>query len=403
MNKNIFKITSNHKKKNIDVKLEFSEIEQNSVINNNEYKKLINYKNKIEQIEDTSLWDKSKKFTNDYELIYLPNKKIKCNSISKYDPLSRAYFKLFEILVDFDLINHNKILDIASLAEGPGGFIEAIINYRKRIHTKKDNLFGITLKSISKDIPGWNKARMFLKKNSNVSIHYGEDGTGNLYNLENIIHFKNTLNKKMDFVTADGGFDFSYNFNRQEQLSYRIIFCEMVTTLSIQKKGGSFVCKFFDIYTDISQSFIYLLFLHYDEVFITKPNTSRSANSEKYIVCRGFKGIDEIILKKLYIIVKNFDYIYKNDMFINKIFEYKDDNFKSNLNTINTKLFNLQINTIERTLDIIKNKKYDDTFNENTYNQSNLAFNWCKYYKVSINYNSKYLIKYKSIIKKYNK
>ena len=34
----------------------------------------------------------------------------------------------------------------------------------------------------------------------------------------------------MDFVTADGGFDFSYNFNRQEQLSYRIIFCEIITT-----------------------------------------------------------------------------------------------------------------------------------------------------------------------------
>ena len=57
-------------------------------------------------------------------------------------------------------------------------------------------------------------------------------------------------------------------------------------------------------------------------------------------------------------------------MFINKIFNYKDDQFTNNLNIINTKLFNLQINTIERTLDIIKNKKYDDTFNDNTYNQT---------------------------------
>ena len=42
--------------------------------------------------------------------------------------------------------------------------------------------------------PGKKRMLEFLKKNSNVSIHYGKDGTGNLYNLDNIIDFKNTLN-----------------------------------------------------------------------------------------------------------------------------------------------------------------------------------------------------------------
>ena len=44
-----------------------------------------------------------------------------------------------------------------------------------------------------------------------------------------------------DLVTADGGFDFSTNFNKQEQSSLRIIFCEIVTALSVQKKGGAFM------------------------------------------------------------------------------------------------------------------------------------------------------------------
>ena len=33
---------------------------------------------------------------------------------------------------------------------------------------------------------------------------------------------------------------------------------------------------------------IALLSSLYDQVYITKPNTSRNANSEKYIVCKGF-------------------------------------------------------------------------------------------------------------------
>ena len=39
----------------------------------------------------------AKKLSNLYELIYLPNKKYKYDSVSNYEPLS--YFKLFEILV----------------------------------------------------------------------------------------------------------------------------------------------------------------------------------------------------------------------------------------------------------------------------------------------------------------
>ena len=31
----------------------------------------------------------------------------------------------------------------------------------------------------------------------------------------------------MDIITADGGFDFSIDFNKQEQLSNRLIFCEI--------------------------------------------------------------------------------------------------------------------------------------------------------------------------------
>ena len=42
---------------------------------------------------------------------------------------------------------------------------------------------------------------------------------------------------------------------------------------------------------------MYLLILlnhYYSEVFITKPDFSRPASSEKYVICLGFKGTDTI-------------------------------------------------------------------------------------------------------------
>ena len=382
-----------------NISLKFDKKELNEISNVYEYNQLIHYKNHIDTLEDNKVWDNAKKLSNLYELIYLPNKKYKYDSVSKYEPLSRAYFKLFEILVDFDLINDRDILKIGSLAEGPGGFIEATINYRKRITKKKDTINAITLHSTNKDIPGWNKSKNFLKKNPNVNVSYGKDETGDLYKIENIIEYSSLFDHDADFITADGGFDFSYNFNKQEQLSHRILFCEIVTALSIQQMGGSFVCKFFDMYTNITQSLIYLLFSTYNEVYITKPNTSRAANSEKYIVCRGFEGIDEYYLKKLYILVDNFSYIYENNMFINQIFEnnYCED-FTKQINKINTIFFENQGKSIKQTLTIIKNNNLNIEFNETIKKQTILAFKWCKYYKISINYNSKYLVKYKKQI-----
>ena len=133
------------------------------IINEDEYNNLLSYKNKIEELEDTKSWDKAKKLSNEYELIHLPNKKVKSESISLYEPLSRSYFKMWEILHEFPLNNIDKTIpiNITSIAEGPGGFIEALINYRLKYYNIKDNIYGITLKSTNKDIPGWKKAHHF--------------------------------------------------------------------------------------------------------------------------------------------------------------------------------------------------------------------------------------------------
>ena len=69
-------------------------------LNNKERVDLLHIKNKID-LEDIRDWDKAKKNSNEYELIHLPSRKLKHESIAAYEPLSRSYFKMWEILHNY--------------------------------------------------------------------------------------------------------------------------------------------------------------------------------------------------------------------------------------------------------------------------------------------------------------
>jgi len=56
----------------------------------------------------------------------------------------------------------------------------------------------------------------------------------------------------------------------------------------MQKKGGVFILKIFDTFMQHSIDLLYILSSFYEKVYIIKPQTSRYANSEKYVICKGF-------------------------------------------------------------------------------------------------------------------
>ena len=156
------------------------------------------------------------------------------------------------------------------------------------------------------------------------------------------------------------------------------------------------MCKVYDTYTHVSISFLFLLSCLYETVHITKPFTSRPANSEKYLVCKGFKGISPILLRKLYILVQSWDFIDSSKQFIYKIMEIESipEKFIKMVREYNTNYFNHQVENIEKTLTYIskfscgeeyeKSELYKKTINR----QVHLAFNWCRKYKCKINYDS---------------
>ena len=345
-------------------------------------KSISNYLDNTKKLIDNYLsqWDNMKKYTNPYEFIHtnIPHNNF---SISKLKPISRAFFKLIEIYQTFKSIPIfvNESIKTYHLAEGPGGFIEATAYIR---NNENDKYYGITLIDKSnKNIPGWKKSEKFLNKNKNVIIEKGLSKDGNLFNPENFLDcYKNHANS-MDIITGDGGFDFSTSYNNQEKMAVRLLFTQMIYAVSLQKKGGSFILKIFDMFLKPTVEIIYMLSCFYTNVYITKPNTSRYANSEKYIVCTDFLFDNtNKITNRFYNILKvlnGIDYDkYEITGFLNLPIQLY---FKNQIEEINSIIIQQQIENILNTIKLIsnytknKNEKIDNIKSQNIQK----CINWC--------------------------
>ena len=344
---------------------------------------LNNYMNTIKKQIDLNYenWDYFKKYTNPYEFIHtiIPNTK---QSVSKLKPLSRSFYKMIEITNQLNLLdNFTSSTNIKTfhLAEGPGGFIEAISHLR---NNPNDRYYGMTLVSEDNNVPGWKKTSTFLETHSNVTIEYGITGTGDLLDLDNLKYCHEKYNNSMDIITADGGFDFSIDFNQQETLATNLLFAQVSFAISMQKINGHFILKIFDTFTKTTCDILYLLSTMYKQVFIIKPNTSRLANSEKYIVCKFFKGncshlIDNIMDE--YLKLKEYPHIssiLNNDLdyyYINKIEEY------------NAILGQQQIENINSTISLFTCKNKNEKIETLKKNFIQKCVQWCEKHNIPCN------------------
>jgi 23S rRNA U2552 (ribose-2'-O)-methylase RlmE/FtsJ len=302
---------------------------------------------------------------------------VKTNIVSV---LSRAYLKLWEMIIYFDLIEDTEQFTSAHIAEAPGSFVQATIMYRelqeklKKIKScKKDKYYVVTMYSdnehlqIQKDfINNYSKEstkRLHVLETINTtSINKfeqegGGSGDGDITKLNTIKLFGGSGKTKgfaenADLVTADGGFDWK-NETLQEQEAYKLIFGQIVTALKVQKNNGHFVLKVFETYTPITLKFVEILNSVYKEVYICKPFTSRSSNSEKYVVCKGFikKNVTSKFMTQLESLVDkmeknvNFNVV---DLFTNYTIP---ENIYNNYRLINNELMKVQyfaINNIHK-------------------------------------------------------
>ena len=325
-------------------------------------------------------WDRCKKLTNPYEYIHtaVPNTK---QSVCRLKPLSRSFFKMIEI---YNLVYLNEVLPkpckIFYLAEGPGGFIEAMHLLRG---DTKDSHHAISLiDNNDQSVPGWRKSQIFFEKCKGLEIEYGVDGTGNILNPGTLVDLYNRHYNTVDLVTGDGGFNFSSDFNHQESASIQLIIAQIAYSIAIQKQGGTAVIKFFDTFTAASLDLIYFLTNAYTEFTWVKPCTSRYANSERYAVCQGFRlqNVKSIVSKFQDILVQlskgvPIERILTCDIpyiVLSKVEEY------------NAMFGQQQIESIANTLNLIDNIKHEKL---DAIKKSNIGkcINWCQKHKLPYN------------------
>jgi|Laugresu1bdmlbsd_1035121.scaffolds.fasta_scaffold00002_38 23S rRNA U2552 (ribose-2'-O)-methylase RlmE/FtsJ len=447
------------------------------------YAHLCDIKQQIEKYQDT--WDNIKKFTNPYEYIHSNITGNKTN-ISKLRPLSRSFYKMIEIMKNNSILSQyhdtisqkpdNKMgITTFHLAEGPGGFIEAISYLRgleyqhhvtesnaslstttneisdsttvnlpssppiqilkrntefhdeymkeqeylkvsRRIFESQketariggatpaavygnDRYYGMTLVNDDPICPGWKKTRTFLESHPNVIIENGADKTGNLISLENYLYCSDKYKNKMDIVTADGGFDFSVDFNQQESMATQLILCEVFYALSMQKQGGSFILKIFDVFHKSTVDILYILSYYYKHVSIMKPYTSRIANSEKYVICQGFKMSDSTQ------IIQQFASIFPSLLQFTEDCDCKSDKtdcvgkqvlssllpfehdlyFLNRIEEMNAMVSFQQIENITSTLSIITNHRNAEKLEQYKRANVNKCIAWCEKYEIPHN------------------
>lgn len=362
----------------IKVKQKKDHVYEKSHISNSVEKYLSKIKNNINKYPNQ--WDNFKKISNPYEYIHTNIPKFK-TSISEYIPVSRAFFKLIEIYNQNQLNEYFcKPIKSFHLAEGPGGFIEAINHVRGQ--NPRDLYYGITLIEDSQNIPNWNKLQSIIDIQDNIIIENGIDGRGDLFDPNNYNDLKEKYMGTMDLITADGGFDFSVNFNHQETQALRLLLTEVIYTFMLQKNGGVFIFKMFDTFKKASIDIIYLLSCFYEKINIVKPNTSRYANSEKYIVCKNFnyegKNLQQIN-QKLYNILYVINKIDFNVLFIHSILEIEYNlHFKNQMEELNIILANQQIENIQHTIRLIENnERKNEKMQQLQHNNIQKCIQWC--------------------------
>jgi len=255
-------------------------------------------KESIGALDREHKWELAKKMVNPYELVYTQNDDRLPPALALKQPLSRSYFKMVEMMEVLGIFAQPTKLRSAHVAEGPGGFIQALVERAGEKGSQVLAATAMTLKPSTTHVPGWRKAAQFLQKNRQVTVHYGADGTGNIYVPANQESFIAACAPGVNLFTADGGFDFSVNYSQQEFKVFHLLLCSASIGLRVLRQGGSFVLKLFDLESPHTRTLVLLLGRHFTEWTLYKPAMTRTCNSERYFLGRGFRGtMNPIILE----------------------------------------------------------------------------------------------------------
>ncbi|XP_077298480.1 cap methyltransferase 2 [Arctopsyche grandis] len=213
-----------------------------------------------------------------------------------------AWTKFYECTYNYNTIPEKakraKSFNSLHLCEAPGAAITSLNHFIKSNHP--DLKWNWRASTLNPYYEGNSTSYMICDdrfiKNTLGYWDFGANYSGDLMNWNNSQNIINNAREMGDvhLVTADGSIDCSCKPDEQESTVASLHFCEVITALQVLCEGGSFVLKMFTLYEHTSINLIYLLVNCFNTVNLFKPVSSKPGNSEIYIICLKYHGINSI-------------------------------------------------------------------------------------------------------------
>ncbi len=207
--------------------------------------------------------------------------------------ITNAWIKCYELIHHFKLIPSKQQTEITHFAnaELPGSFICAIHHYintmtQCRYRWIASSMIGDNMLEDSYALHRNFPKRWLMDKDCNGDMSECKTvmaigDTAYNYNLGN--------GKGVYLYTSDLGFGVSEDYNNQENLHLKANIGQILCGVVCLKEGGCMITKQYTYFNPTNVSIIGGLTMIFQEVYISKPMSSKKDNSEVYIVCRGLK------------------------------------------------------------------------------------------------------------------
>jgi len=283
--------------------------------------------------------------------------------------VNKSFYKLWELFFMFDLIDlkQDKFTTVC-LDDEAGALLQSVLLFRDKFSNKgvsKNDKYYL----VDTDYEGIKKSE---KTNKAILDYYKKEKPLRVINQTTLPKEKATL------VIANGKYKLP-NRILYEQETFRILLEQLLNTLKIQEKNGSFIIKIYESFTNLLLKYVIMLTNLYDDVHVVKPLTSSFANMEKYIVCQGFK--DPKTKAKVIDQIENILQLTKKNSNVNIVDYFAEYNIESELkNTfikLNTELSNNQFTIVNSMIDFVSKQNYrGEEYNKRRQIQINATKYW---------------------------
>lgn len=209
--------------------------------------------------------------------------------------ITNAWLKCYEMVVYYDLLP--KEIDTEYIhfdnAAFPGSFMTSVHHYANTHRSWGPEKYKWVASSLIEKNklnadPLEDKYKLYTNYPENWLMN--ENNNGDVLIRKNQKEFYDKLNGKIDLYTSDIGFDVSNDYNNQELIQAPANIGQIISGIITLKKGGCFITKQYMVFEMITVTVMYALSQLFDEFYLSKPFTSREANSETYLVGKGFRG-----------------------------------------------------------------------------------------------------------------